>query len=53
MARMGPFQARIAESHGGNYSYILSWTLAVVAVALILVTAFGPEAKAAELRVSS
>lgn len=53
MARMGPFQARIAESHGGNYSYILSWTLAVVAVALILVTAFGPEAKAAELRVSA
>jgi SHS family lactate transporter-like MFS transporter len=53
MARMGPFQARIAESHGGNYSYILSWTLAVVAVALIVVTAFGPEAKATELRVSS
>jgi SHS family lactate transporter-like MFS transporter len=53
MARMGPFQARIAESHGGNYSYILSWTLAVVAVALIAVTAFGPEAKATELRVSS
>jgi MFS transporter, SHS family, lactate transporter len=53
MARMGPFQARIAESHGGNYSYILSWTLAVVAVALIAVTAFGPEARATELRVSS
>jgi MFS transporter, SHS family, lactate transporter len=53
MAKMGPFQAGIAESHGNNYAYILSWTMAVVAVALILVTAFGPEAKAAELRVSS
>jgi MFS transporter, SHS family, lactate transporter len=53
MARMGPFQAGIAESHGGNYSYSLSWTLAVVAVALIVVTAFGPEARATELRVSS
>jgi SHS family lactate transporter-like MFS transporter len=53
MARMGPFQAGIAESHGGDYGYILSWTIAVVAVALIAVTAFGPEAHAAELRVSS
>jgi SHS family lactate transporter-like MFS transporter len=52
MARMGPFQARIAESHGGDYAYILSWTLAVVAVALILVTLLGPEARAAELKVS-
>ncbi|HTD11762.1 MAG TPA: MFS transporter [Steroidobacteraceae bacterium] len=53
MARMGPFQAGIAESHAGDYGYILSWTIAVVAVALIAVTAFGPEAHAAELRVSS
>ncbi len=45
MARMGPFQARIAESHGNNYAYILSWTIAAVGIALILVTAFGPEAK--------
>ncbi|HYL25669.1 MAG TPA: MFS transporter, partial [Burkholderiales bacterium] len=52
MARMGPFQARIAESHGGDYAYILAWTLAVVAVALILVTLLGPEARAAELKVS-
>jgi MFS transporter, SHS family, lactate transporter len=53
MARMGPFQARIAESHGGDYAYILSWTLAVVAVALIIVTTLGPEARAAELKVSA
>jgi SHS family lactate transporter-like MFS transporter len=53
MARMGPFQARIAEAHGGDYAYILSWTLAVVAVALIVVTALGPEARAADLKVSA
>jgi SHS family lactate transporter-like MFS transporter len=53
MAKMGPFQAGIAESHGNNYAYILSGTIAVVAIALIIVTAFGSEAKAVELRVSS
>jgi hypothetical protein len=53
MAPLGPFQAGIAESHAGNYGYILSWTIAVVAVALMVVTAFGPEAHATELRVSS
>jgi MFS transporter, SHS family, lactate transporter len=53
MARMGPFQARIAESHGNDYAYIMSWTIGVVAVVLIVVTALGREARAAELRVSS
>ena len=52
MAKMGPFQAGIAESHGGNFAFILSWTLAVAAVTLILVTALGPEARAAHLSVS-
>jgi len=53
MSKMGPFQAGIAESHGGDYASILAWTLAVVAVALIIVTAIGPEAHSAELRVAS
>jgi SHS family lactate transporter-like MFS transporter len=53
MSRMGPFQAGIAEAHGGDYAFILSWTLATVAIVLILVTALGPEARAVELRVSS
>jgi len=53
MSKMGPFQAGIAERHGGNYAYILAWTLAVVAVALIIVTALGPEARAAELKVEA
>jgi SHS family lactate transporter-like MFS transporter len=53
MAAMGPFQAGIAEARGGDFAYILSWTIAVVAAALILVTLVGPEARAAELKVSS
>jgi SHS family lactate transporter-like MFS transporter len=53
MAPMGPFQAGIAQARGDDYAYILSWTIAVVAAALILVTLVGPEARAAELKVSS
>jgi MFS transporter, SHS family, lactate transporter len=53
MSKMGPFQAGIAEAHGGDYAYILSWTIAVVAGALILVTLVGPEARATQLQVSS
>lgn len=53
MSKMGPFQAGMAKSHGGDYASILAWTLAVVAVVLVCVTALGPEARSAELRVSS
>jgi SHS family lactate transporter-like MFS transporter len=53
MSKMVPFQAGIAAAHGGDYASILSWTMALVALALILVTAFGPEARAVHLRVSS
>jgi len=53
MSKMGPLQAGIAETHGGDYAHVLAWTTAVVAVALILVTGLGPEAHAVELRVSS
>jgi SHS family lactate transporter-like MFS transporter len=53
MARLGPFQSGLAEAHGGNYAYVLSITLAIVAAALILITALGPEARAADLKVSA
>lgn len=53
MSKMAPFQSGLAEARGNDYAYILAWTMAVVAVALILVTAFGPEARHAELKVSS
>jgi MFS transporter, SHS family, lactate transporter len=52
MAPLAPLQAGIAESHGNDYAYILAWTLVAVAVALIVVTALGPEARAAELKVA-
>ena len=52
MSRMAPIQAGVAEAHANNYAYILSWTMVVVALALILVTALGPEAHAAELKVA-
>jgi SHS family lactate transporter-like MFS transporter len=52
MAYMGPFQAGMAKVHGDNYASVMSWTIAVVAAALILVTALGPEARSAELKVT-
>jgi len=52
MAGMGPWQAGFAEAHGNNYALVLSCTVGIVAVALIIVTALGREAKAVELRVS-
>ncbi|MGP8032780.1 MAG: MFS transporter [Steroidobacteraceae bacterium] len=51
MSKMAPFQSGIAEAHGNDYADILAVTLAVVAVALILVTSVGREARAAELKV--
>jgi MFS transporter, SHS family, lactate transporter len=53
MAKMAPLQAGLAEAHGGDYASILAWTLAVVAVVLILVTVLGPERHSAELRVAT
>jgi SHS family lactate transporter-like MFS transporter len=53
MAKMAPIQSGFAEAHGGNYAYVLAWTLAVVAVALVIVTVLGPERRSAELRVAA
>ena len=53
MAKMAPVQASFAESYGGDYAYILAWTLAVVAAALISVTVLGPERRSLELRVAT
>ncbi|HEV3182335.1 MAG TPA: MFS transporter [Steroidobacteraceae bacterium] len=53
MAKMAPLQSGLAESHGGDYAYILAWTLAVVAAALIVVTVLGPERRSAELQVGA
>ena len=53
MSKIGPFQAGIAAARGGDFAYIMSWTTAVVAAALICVTLLGPEARAVELKVTS
>jgi SHS family lactate transporter-like MFS transporter len=53
MSKLAPIEAGVAEAHGGDYARVLAWTLAAVALALILVTALGREARAVELRVSS
>ncbi len=53
MAKMAPVQAGIAEARGGDYAYTLAWTMMVVAAALIVVTVWGPERRAAELRITA
>ena len=53
MARLGPFQAGIAQARGGDYAYIMAWTIAVSAIVLVVVTALGREARAAELTVAA
>ena len=53
MARLGPFQAGIAQARGGDYAYIMAWTIAVIVIVLVVVTALGREARAAELSVAA
>jgi len=50
-SRMAPIQAGYAEAHGNNYAIVLAVTMAIVAVALIVVTWLGREARAAQLKV--
>jgi SHS family lactate transporter-like MFS transporter len=50
---LSPLQAGYAKAHGGDFASVLGWTLAAVAVALTLVTAVGPEARSAELKVAA
>ncbi len=49
MSKMGPIQAGLAAAHRGDYAGVLAWTIGVVAVALIALASFGPEARAAAL----
>jgi SHS family lactate transporter-like MFS transporter len=52
MSYMGPFQAGLAQSHGNNYAYALSWTIGVVGVVLAIVVMLGREARTTELQTS-
>jgi SHS family lactate transporter-like MFS transporter len=42
-SRNGPFQASIAEAHGGNYGYAMALVAGVTAIVLVLWTWLGPE----------
>jgi SHS family lactate transporter-like MFS transporter len=53
VSKMLPIQAGYAEGHGNDYAIVLAVTMAVVALALIVVTWFGREAHAADLKVGS
>jgi MFS transporter, SHS family, lactate transporter len=53
VAYLGPFQAGVAQAHGGDYSYIMAWTIGVIAIVLIVITALGREARSAELTVTA
>ncbi len=38
----GPFQAKLAESNGDNYSFALALVAGVVAIAIVMVIRFSP-----------
>ena len=44
-----PFQASLAESHGGNYAFSLGWVVAIVALVVAGLALAGPEARTARL----
>ena len=46
----GPFQAKLAEAHGGDYAYALALVAGVVAVALVIVVRFSPEKRGETLK---
>jgi MFS transporter, SHS family, lactate transporter len=52
MARMGPWQAGLAEAHGNDYATVLAATMAIVGVVLAVVVMAGSEARNAELTAS-
>lgn len=53
MALLAPFQAGVAQARGGDYAFIMSWTIGVIAIVLIAITALGHEARSAELTVTA
>jgi SHS family lactate transporter-like MFS transporter len=46
---VGPLQAMLAESHGGQYSFALAWVVGIGALFLATVALVGPEQRTAEL----
>ncbi len=48
-AFVSPFQAHVAELHGGDYSLPLGWVVGLGAVVLAALALAGPEAREADL----
>ena len=48
----GPFQAKIAESYGGDYGYALALVAGVVALAIVIVIRFSPERRGEVMHVA-
>lgn len=46
---VGPLQARVAEAHGGDYSFSLGWVVGIGAVVLAVLALAGPEARDVDL----
>jgi SHS family lactate transporter-like MFS transporter len=49
----GPFQAKLAESSGDNYSFALAVVAGVIAVAIVIIIRFSPERRGEVLTVTS
>jgi SHS family lactate transporter-like MFS transporter len=52
VSKLSVVQSAYADSHDGNLGLALAITVAIVAVVLFICTAFGPEARGADLKVS-
>lgn len=49
VAGLAPLQAELAAKRGGDYAWVLSWTIGIVGVAVAIVTLAGGEAHRREL----
>jgi SHS family lactate transporter-like MFS transporter len=52
VSKLSVVQSAFADSHQGNLGLALAITVSIVAVVLFICTAFGPEARGADLKVS-
>jgi SHS family lactate transporter-like MFS transporter len=49
----GPFQAKLAEANGNNYSFALALVAGIVAIAIVIVIRFSPERRGEVMTVMS
>ena len=49
----GPFQAKLAEAHGNNYSFALALVAGIVAIAIVIIIRFSPERRGEVMTVTA